>query len=230
LLLTSVLDRSSVIAVLAAGTLLVTSAAAAGWQGAPEILRMESLGEEIRVNGTPMLVRRFEASQSVDTVLTYFERDWSADPSSQPVRHSKLGDWTVLNQDIGDRHRSVQVRDASPGSIEGLLAVTSPSLHREPVLAVRLPAGLSIVSVVDSTDQGRAAQQIMASSRQSLDNIGNAIESELHASGWTTPQRRKSPNALMISANRGDEQFDAIINANPGGSMAIFNIVGGPRP
>jgi hypothetical protein len=229
LLLTRVLARPGVLAALA-GTLLGTSAAATGWQGAPESLHLESVGEEIRVNGTPMLVRRFEASQSADAVLSFIERDWSATPASAPVRHSKLGDWTILNQDIGDRHRSVQVRESSPGSIEGLLAVTSPSLHREPVLSIRLPAGLSMVSVVDSIDQGRTSQQIMASSRQSRDNVGNALESALRNSGWATPRRRQSPNAVLISSNRGDAELDAIVTVNSGGSMAVINIVGGVRP
>jgi hypothetical protein len=222
--------RRSSLAVLAVATVLTTSAAAAGWQGAPESLRLESVGEEMRVNGTPMLVRRFEASQSSDAVLKFIERDWSATPGAAPVRHSRLGDWTVLNQDIGDRHRSVQVRETSPGSIEGLLAVTSPALHREPALSIRLPAALSMVSVVDSIDQGRAAQQIMASSRESRDNVGNALESALRTAGWSTPQRRKSPNAVLVSANRGDEELDAIVTVNSGGSMVIINIVGGPRP
>ncbi len=230
LLLKSFNMRPRALAALAAGTLLATSAAATGWQGAPESLRLESVGEEMRVNGTPMLVRHFEANQSADAVLEYMERDWSAAPSSAPIRHSTLGDWTILNQDIGDRHRSVQVRETSPGSIEGLLAVTSPALHREPVLSIRLPAGLSMVSVVDSIDQGRAAQQIMASSRQSSDNVGNGLESALRNAGWTTPQRRKTPNALLISTNRGDQELDAIITVNNGGSMAVINIVGGARP
>jgi len=222
------LARSRVLA--AAGALVATSAAAAGWQGAPESLRLESVGEEIRVNGTPIIVRRFEASESADAVLEYMKRDWSAAPSAAPVHHSTLGDWTILNQDIGDRHRSVQVRETSPGSIEGLLAVTSPALHRDPVLSIRLPAVLSMVSVVDSVDQGRAAQQIMASSRLSSSNVGNALESQLRTSGWTTPQRRQSPKALLISTNRGDAELDAIITVNGGGSMAVINVVGGVRP
>jgi hypothetical protein len=146
------------------------------------------------------------------------------------VKRTKLGAWTVLNQDIGDRHRSVQVRQLSPDSIEGLLAVTSPASHREPVPAMRLPLDFAIVSVVDSIDQGRAAQQIMASSRQSLTNIDNALEAELRTLGWSTPQRRKTADALLLSANRGDAQFDAVINAKAGGSVGIFNIVGGSRP
>jgi len=230
LLLTSFIAHCRVLAVMVAGTVLATSAAATGWQGAPESLRLESVGEEIRVNGTPMLVRHFESSQSAEAVLEYMERDWSAAPWSAPVHHSTLGDWSILNQDIGDRHRSVQVRETSPGSIEGLLAVTSPALHREPVLSIRLPAALSTVSVVDSVDQGRTAQQIMASSPQSCGNVGNALESVLRTSGWTTPQRRQSPRALLISTNRGDEQLDAIITVNGGGSMAVINIVGGARP
>lgn len=226
----SVGRRWCALALMSAGASFLTVPATAGWQGAPEILRMESVGEEMRVNGTPMSVRRFEASLPADAVLGYFTHEWSNEPSAQPVKHAKLGAWTVLNQDIGDRHRSVQVREMAPGTIEGLVAVTSPALHREPVLAVRLPLDFTIVSVVDSSDQGRAAQQIMASSHQSLSNIGNAIEAELRTLGWSTPQRRKTADALMISANRGDAQFDAVINAKAGGSIGIFNIVGGSRP
>jgi len=228
--LNSIVHRARAPGALASAALLVSATAAAGWQGAPEVLRMESVGDEIRVNGTPMLVRRFEASQPADAVVDYFDHEWSNEPYAKPVQHTKLGTWTVLNQDIGDRHRSVQVRELAPGTIEGLLAVTSPALHREPVLAIRLPLDFSIVSVVDSTDQGRVAQQIMASSHQSLNIIDNAIESELRTSGWSTPQRRKTANALLISANRGDAQFDAVINAKAGGAIAIFNIVGGSRP
>lgn len=227
MLLTPVLAYRRLLGTLAC---LVSAVAAAGWQGAPDTLRMENVGDEIRVNGTPMLVRRFEASQPADAVVAYFDREWSNEPAAKPVQHTKLGSWTVLNQDIGDRHRSVQVRQVAPDAVEGLLAVTSPALHREPVLAFRLPSDFSLVSVVDSTDQGRTAQQIMASSHQSMDNIGNAIESQLRALGWGTVQKRKTTQGLLLSANRGDAQFDAVVNARAGGSTAMFNIVGGSRP
>jgi hypothetical protein len=228
--LTSVVRRRCVIALLSVGSLLSYATATAGWQGAPDMLRMESVGDEIRVNGTPMLVRRFEADQPVDAVLGFFAHEWANEPAAKPVQQTQLGAWTVLNQDIGDRHRSVQVRELAPGTIEGLVAVTSPALHREPVPAIRLPSDFAIVSVVDSIDQGRAAQQIMVSSHQSLSNIENAIEAQLRASGWSTPQHRKTANALLVSANRGDAQFDAVINSQAGGSIGIFNIVGASHP
>ena len=230
LLTAAVRGRRYVLALLSVCASLVSVGAFAGWQGAPEILRMESVGEEVRVNGTPMSVRRFEASQPADAVLGYFAHEWSNEPSAKPVKQTKLGAWTVLNQDIGDRHRSVQVRVLAPGTIEGLVAVTSPALHHEPVLAVRLPLDCSIFSVVESIGQGRPAQQIMASSHQSLTNVGNALEAQLRTSGWSTPQQRKTANGLMISANRGDAQFDAIINTKGGGSIGVFNVVGVSRP
>lgn len=230
MLLNLVVCRCATFALVCAGALLVSGTAMAGWQGAPESLRMQSVGDDIRVNGTPMSVRRFEADQPIEAVLGYFAHEWSTEPSAQPVKRSQLGTWTVLNQNIGDRHRSVQVREQGPGTIEGLLAVTSPAMHREPVLAIRLPADFSIVSVVDSNDQGRAAQQIMAKSRQSLTNIENAIEAQLRSSGWSSPQRRKTATALMLSANRGDAQFDAVFNVKAGGAIGVFNVVGGARP
>ena len=230
MLLSLLIRRRRALALASACTLLAAGPATAGWQGAPDILRLENVGDEIQVNGTPMMVRRFETDQPVDAILGYFSQEWSNEASARPVKRTKLGPWTVLNQDIGDRHRSLQVREQGPGALEGLLAVTSPTMHKEPVLTIRLPADFAIVSVVDSSDQGRSAQQIMARSNQSLTNIDNALEAQLRMSGWSSPQRRKTATSLMISANRGDAQFDAIINANAGGALGIFNVVGASRP
>jgi hypothetical protein len=196
----------------------------ATWQDLPGSVQLEALGDTLRMNGTPMSIRAFRSREPVETLLREVQASWERDPGHQPVQRSRIPNWTVLNQAIGERHRSFQVREQD-GVAQGFVAVTSPREARAPVLAVRLPAQVQAVQVIDSVDAGKASQQVLAVSKRSVDATASALGEVLKAQRWDNPMLKKQGQAVRISANRGGEQFDAVLSGQKHGALLMMNVV-----
>lgn len=198
--------------------------AVAGWQDTPDTLRLEAVGDTLRMNGTPMAIRAFHGKQDVESLLRDVQASWERHPGHMPVTRTTMPNWTVLNQTVGEEHRSFQVRARGDG-VEGFVALTSPAQTREPVLALRLPPLVLPMQVIDSVDQGRASQQVTAVSRRTVDATATALDAALKASGWQRQVMKKQGSALRLSANRGAEQFDAILSAQKTGALVLISTV-----
>jgi len=194
------------------------------WQALPGSLEMEPVSDSLRMNGTPMLIRVFRSRQSPETLLREIEANWTLEPGHQPVHRTTIPNWTVLNQAIGERHRSFQVREQD-GMTQGFVAVTSPRETREPTLVVRLPAQVQPMQIIDSVDAGRESQQVIAVSQRSIDVTAAAFGEVLKAQHWTTLMVTKQGNFVRLSANRGGEQFDAVLSAQKRGALVMINTI-----
>lgn len=217
---------------LAAGVLALALAAAApavrgagaNWQDLPDGLQLEALGESLRMNGTPMAIRAFSSRMPAEEVLRAVTASWERDPGHAAVHRSTIPNWTVLNQTVGERHRSLQVRERG-GRTEGFVALTSPAETREPTLALRLPPLVLPMQVVDSVDQGKVSQQVVAVSRRSVDATASALDEALKAQRWQRRPMKKEGKVVRLSANRGAEQFDAILSAQKSGALVMINTI-----
>ncbi|MFC3457507.1 MULTISPECIES: hypothetical protein [Massilia] len=198
--------------------------AADRWQDLPPSLQLEAVGDSLRMNGTPMTIRAFRSRESAETLLREVQAAWERDPGKQPVRRASIPNWTVLNQTIGDRHRSFQVRERN-GIADGFVAVTSPREAREPQLALRMPALVLPMQVIDSVDQGKVSQQVLAVSRRSVEATAHALDEALKSQRWERRPIMKRGPVARLSANRGAEQFDAFVSAQKSGSLVMINTV-----
>jgi hypothetical protein len=198
--------------------------AAGGWQDTPDTLALQAVGDTLRMNGTPMTIRAFQSTQPAEALLRDVQAGWERDPRHAPVVRTSMQGWTVLNQAVGAQHRSFQVRSKGT-QVEGFVALTSPADTRTPVLALRLPAQVETLQVIDASDQGRTSQQIVAVSRRSVDATALSFDQALKAEGWQRDAVKKQGSARRLSANRGSEQFDAILNGQNTGALVMISIV-----
>lgn len=209
---------------LAAGLLLASSAAsAATWQDVPEHLQLDPIGDSLRLNGTPMQIRNFHSAVPMEALLHDVQENWQR-TSHNSVSKTAIPGWTVLNQQVGDEHRSFQVRPAGPAQVEGFVALTSPKKKVEPQMALRLPSDMTAVTVIDSVDAGKSTQQVIAVSRRSIDASASALSAQLRAGGWERHVMKRNGQTMMLSANKGAQTFDASLKAEKAGSLIMFNI------
>jgi hypothetical protein len=192
------------------------------WQDLPGSLELEPVGDSLRMNGTPMSIHAFRSRQSPEALLREVEASWEQHPNHQSVHRSSVPNWTVLNQAIGESHRSFKVREQD-GITQGFVAVTSPKETREPTLLVRLPAQVQPMQVIDSIDTGRVSQQVIAVSQRSVDITAAAVGEALKAQHWTSSMLKKQGGLVRLSANRGGEQFDAVLSAQKEGALLMMN-------
>ncbi len=209
---------------LAALCLPAWAYAADGWQDMPDMLALESVGDTLRMNGTPMTIRAFHSTQSAEALLRAVQLNWERDPRHEPVVRTQMQIWTVLNQAVGAQHRSFQVR-TNGTDVDGFVALTSPAETRAAVPALRMPAQVETLQIIDSSDQGRLSQQIVAVSRRSVDATALSFDQALKAEGWQRDKMQKQGSTMRLSANRGGEQFDAILSAQKTGSLVMISTV-----
>ncbi|SHH24903.1 hypothetical protein [Massilia sp. CF038] len=205
----------------AAALALAAPLAHAGWQDTPDSLHLQPVGEHMKVNGTPMEIRAFSSTVPVAQLLDTVEAEWKR---SGMVTRTVASTWTVLNQTVGEQHRSLQVRTGGAAT-DGFVALTSPKQARPPKLAIALPSDVTAVSIVDSSDQGKTSQQVIAVSRRSPSATVNALESTLRGQGWQRQHLHINAKGAVFSANRGDEQFDATLSAQRAGSLLMMNTI-----
>lgn len=196
--------------------------AAATWQELPDALALQAVGSSIRLNGTPMQIRAFASAVPMETLLRQVQAKWER-PGLGSVSRTAVASWTVLNQEVDGESRSFQVRPAVGAGVEGFVAVTSPKLTRTPQVAVRLPPDITAVSIIDSLDQNRVSQQVIAVSRRSAEASAQSLDSSLKAQGWQRHVFKKSGQSVVFAANKGSQQFDATLSSQKGGSIIMMN-------
>lgn len=203
--------------------------AAGAWQDIPDSIVLQHMGDRLVVNGTPMSVRAFNTNLPAGQVVQQVQAAWERNKDRTSVTRTSMPPWTILNQTVGKEHRSFQIRPSSRGGYEGFVALTSPALAREPKPAIRLPAEVTPVQIVDSVDNGRISQQIVAVSTRTIDTTSAALEANLKAAGWERHVMKKDARTVVFAANRNGQEFDAILTAEKRGSMVMMNTVGLPK-
>jgi hypothetical protein len=211
-------------AVLLMVSALIAGPAQAGWQDMPDGIPLQPVGDDLQMNGTPMQIRAFVTPMPLGTVLREVQASWERASNHVAVKRAVNSPWTILNQTVGDQHRSLQVKQAG-GMVQGFVAVSSPKLNRPTKLAVRLPSEMAAVSVIDSMDQGRASQQVIAVSRRSVDASASALEEALAADGWVRHAFKKMGKSVMFAANKGKQQFQVTLSGQQSGSIAMMNTI-----
>ena len=210
--------------VIALTIALLAPPAGAAWQDIPDIISLQQMGDKMVVNGIPMTVRAFHTSIPAEQVVNMVQASWDRNRDRTSVTRTSMPPWTVLNQTIGTEHRSFQIKASVNGGYEGFVALTSPALAREPRPLIRLPPEVTPVQIIDSVDNGRNSQQIVAVSKRSMDATGAALEASLKAAGWERHVMKKNARTLVFAANRKGQEFDAILTAEKNGSMVMMNI------
>ena len=208
---------------------LLAPPAGAAWQDIPDVIGLQHMGDKMVVNGIPMTVRAFHTSLPAEQVVNMVQEAWDRNRDRTSVTRTSMPPWTVLNQTVGAEHRSFQIKASRNGGYEGFVALTSPALAREPRPLIRLPPEVTPVQIVDSVDNGRNSQQIVAVSKRSIGATGAALEASLKAAGWERHVMKKNAGTLVFAANRKGQEFDAILTAEKNGSMLMMNIADQPK-
>lgn len=197
------------------------------WQVLPGGFNSQSVADEMRLNGVPMKIISVNSKLPLEKALAEVKRSWSLQPGAANIERTTLGQWQVLNQRYGEQHRSLQLREAGNDSVEGYLALSSPAQTREPKPAIRLPSDVQTVSITESQDGSKQAQQIVAVSPRSVDAIASAIESSLRAEGWKKQVNRKESGVIYFSADRNKDkltqEFDARVMPQKNGTLIFMN-------
>lgn len=132
----------------------------------PRESRIDEVGGQIRINGTPMRIVRVQATLPVDALASHYRQ-----VLGQPHAESQAGGAQVLAQGRGNFFITVTLQQLPDGGSEALVAVADSHGARAAAgrpLGLDIPAGTTLLSDMESTDGGIASRQFVLANAHSL--------------------------------------------------------------
>lgn len=202
----------------------------------PPKAKVEWVSDDMRLNGIPMQVQRFESTASKEEVVAHYVAYWRtaqvpAKPGETVAAVTPHGLDTLVARTHGPFYSMVKVRSAGPGRSEGTIS-TSQLLGTEPTLdtsGVPSPGGAKPVNVVESIDNGKRNKQVLFFSRDSLTSVAGFYQQSLRAAGWTLLQEQSAAKASGVQPaivrmySRKQQQLDIALGVDESNGLTLIN-------
>lgn len=213
---------------------VTTTAAMADWPTIepPPGARVETVAEDMHLNGVPMRIKRFTSDMSPRAVADFYQGRWTAVSKFKPVENDVQG-WHVIGVQSGDYYLTVQTRSAAPRGSEGYLAVTTlPSLRERPVVDQKFPrlAGSQVLSDMDADDAGKISKTLVLKNNSSVVSNVSYYQSIMPSQDWKQNMSYGGPqhngDAYAMYFERRKEAANIVVRKDPkGGTVVVINIV-----
>jgi hypothetical protein len=166
----------------------------------PPHAKVEWVADQMKVDGIPMRVMRFESTARRSEVVAYYTAHWSGGyvtkPSVKPMDEA-----TLVGQAHGPYYMTVKVSDRPHDGSWGFISVSQMLGHRPERSAGGLPLmpGARILSVVESADPGKHSRELIAMQDAGPDSASKYYEAALQNAGWHLVQK-SSDDAIRAHA------------------------------
>lgn len=199
---------------LLSAALLWAASSQADWPTLPlpPDSRLESVGDQVRLNGIPMRMQRVLSTRKPADIIAFYRQALGA-------RHAeeKLPDGFLLAQGRGDYFVTVRIKRVAPSLTETLVSISDARAAQyaaDRPLGLQLPARSQVVSDMESTDDGRLSRQLVFLNRHSIDSNVDFITTALRALGYRAqpegPRTRTSERVLMFDGHKREARLVAI--------------------
>lgn len=202
--------------------MLLVAPCAVAWPQlpAPSNARVESVGEQLRLNGIPMRTQRVLTARQPEEVARHY-RD------ALGPRHASehLTDRLILSQGRDEYFISVSIRRIGAGMTEALISVADSREARQVAgrpRGFRLPADSAVLSDMESVDAGKRSRQLVLSNAHAIPSNLGALSRELAARGMRPdgpPLRQTAGEHVQIF--KGDRREAKLTLVRRGGETSI---------
>lgn len=199
---------------LSMAVLLWATSSQAGWPSlpSPPDSRVESVGDQVRLNGIPMRMQRVLSTRKPVDIIAFYRQVLGA-------RHAeeKLPDGLLLAQGQGDYFVTVRIKRVALSLTETLVSISDARAAQhasERPLGLQLPARSQIVSDMESIDDGQFSRQLVFLNRHSIDTNIDFISTSLRAQGYRAQpegiRTQTSERVLMFGGDKREARLVAI--------------------
>ena len=193
----------------------------------PRGMRLQSIGEELRINQIPTWIWQFQSTDDADALAAHFRREWNG----RIARH-RVGGWDVLSHREDEWLVTIQVRsDVEGRSSRGFVAMARRfgSRERPPRRdALADVPGARIVQDLVAEDLGRRSRTLLMVGEQAPDRTLDHLRAHLREAGYAPigPQAlARSAQGGAMRLNRGTEQVDVAVADQDGRTwIAIVSV------
>lgn len=176
---------------IAAAFCLISSSALAGdfeWPvpSVPRATSLESLGDDLKINGIPTRIFTFTTSAGVDQVLELFRKQVDSDLTEVPKQQLPAGT-TRLGGREGDFWLALKVQQVGSGA-KGTWSATPrfvPNMRQRVVMPAGFPSTAKLIQQIDSYDVGKRSQMAIGVDPSPVDGVARRLEEQLREQGFT---------------------------------------------
>jgi hypothetical protein len=212
-------------------SLLLASSAAfaapqAPWPEMPEPPRakLEWVAQDVRVNGFPSQIMRFESELAPLEVAEFYRARWSHSAVGQ-AREVVQGPWKVISTLQGGFQLVVQIkpRQAAAGGgpaqgSEGLLSILNFADAQKKFLPSNWPSwgDMRVTQVTESVDGPRRSQMVAMTSAEGFDLNVRRWRDEWQRRGFALSHEQSSPasqgeRSWLASFDQGQQSVDVVV-------------------
>lgn len=202
-------------------------------------MKLTWVAPDIVHNGTPMQVRNFESTDTAQTVLARYRREWKASAQNpQDAIEYPIKDYLVIAKMLDLCFYTVQVKkDPATSGSTGVLTVSQIQTNQQaPVLGKDFPmmSGSQVAADMKHRDPGKEARTIVLMNQFSTNANADFYRRVLGNDGWTVlndhviPNKGGNGNSQTITFRRGFNETSMVIARTQGGSSVLANLVDKP--
>lgn len=177
----------------------------------PPKSNVTTVSDDMRMNGIPMKIFRFEADVSVPELVAFYEAHWNGrtqgatDPKVQVQQAvvTRKGEDVLIGKFHGPFYLMVKAAPSGVQASAGTLSISLIAGHEYTVDArgVMAPDRATPMSVVESADGGRISKQVAFSAPMSMQAVASYYERSARARGWVLRDKLEAPgdDALVMT-------------------------------
>lgn len=203
----------------AAGASSTPEGRTVSWPEMPAVPKAHTtwVAREVRINGVPARMARFESEASVHEVLAYYQAHWAAAPAGPP-RAGRVSGWHLLSTLHGPYHLVVQVKPQGHTGSEGLLSIIHLNELRGPEPPAGWPRvqGVQLRQVIASADGPLQSHHLLATSEQGLPRVRDRFMASLKHQGWRLQNEVHTASGYLATCHRAGDTLDIALTQNPG--------------
>lgn len=189
----------------------------------PSGMRAVTVAEAVTVNTLGLSIVQVESRESAPAVFDRVEKEWKA--AGFAVRRNQAEGWQVLAAASDKCMTTLQLVQRS-GAF-GYLAVNRMSGKVSKPAALPAPPGATLLSTVESNDDGRHGVTAMFAATQSVQTLAEFYKQRLESDKWTAVKAVGTADSngqfadAAVSGQRGRERIEVVIVRDEGSKVVI---------
>lgn len=194
----------------------------------PPNTKIESLGNDVRLNGIPMRISRLLSREPADSVAAFYRKALAPDYIERPL----LGD-RLFSKGLGDYFLTVRIRQLGRDVTETLISVSDARAaknagHRP--LGFALPAETRVLSDMESEDSGKISRQLVLANQHAVHANIEFFSNVLAARGYKRESGggHKNDNSEVLLFAGAQREARLVVSRTEAGSNVVLTTLQTP--
>lgn len=208
----------------------------------PPKSKVEWISADMRVNGLPMKVLKFESSVALEELVAYYRAHWDAadgaivanvDGKRQTILVTQPESGSVvISKFHGPFFMTVKAKRDKLATTSGTMTVSLMAGNQPNMDASDIPhpARAKVISLVESADYGKISKTAMFVVDDSVAHVEFYYSKNLPSNNWqlvdrhASKERLNGQTAYVLMLKKADEELEVVIAAVKGKRTTTFRV------